>query len=224
MKIIPFGDTAILINFEQKIDPLIHQKVIRLNHVISSANLESVQFVIPAYCSLTIGYDPSLVDYKSLCKIIKNLYQKTKVKTLKTSFKKHRIPVCYEKEFAPDLAEVELLTGLSTQEIIDIHTSISFRVYMLGFVPGFVYLGKLPKELFCSRKKNPRQKVAAGSVGLAGFQTGIYPIEAPGGWQLIGQTPIKIFDPTKANPFLFQAGDELRFYAIAKADFKKMAV
>jgi KipI family sensor histidine kinase inhibitor len=168
---------------------------------------------------LTIGYNPSVIRFEALCNKIKALkIQKTKT----PDSRKLNIPVCYEEDFAIDLKEVKSQTGLSTSEIINIHTSTLFQVYMMGFLPGFPYLGKVPEALFCKRKDNPRLKVPARSVGLAGYQTGIYPSQAPGGWQIIGQTPLDIFDASKAHPFLFRAGDQVQFQEISGFDFENI--
>ncbi len=209
----PFGDSALLINFEQKIEEAINAKVIALAEAIEAAAIPGLTFLTPAYCSLTVGYDPLKIGFGEFCQKIKPLAE-----SLSGHFaiKKNRvleIPVNYAEPHCLDMAEVVQQTGLSASEIIERHTSIEYRVYMMGFLPGFVYLGSLPEQLYCTRKAKPRLRVPARSVGLAGQQTGIYPSEAPGGWQIIGRTPVNIFDGKKDNPFYFQAGDIVKFYA-----------
>lgn len=216
-----YGDQAILINFEQKIDPQINAAVHALHSKIKAASWNEITFCIPAYCSLTVGYHPKLTTYLDILKKIKTIVDQSTVIKEKQPASILKIPVCYEEEFAPDLHEVALSKGLVVSELIAMHTSTTYDVYMLGFLPGFVYMGKLPAALEVQRKANPRLRVPAGSVGLAGFQTGIYPSEAPGGWQIIGQTPLTIFDPNSAEPFLFKAGDKVQFEAIDKLTFER---
>ena len=214
----PYGDSALLINFDQKIDPLVNAKVTSLDKAIKAARLPSIHFTIPAYCSLTIGYDKEAINYETLCLFLTNLQDQ--VTTNKQSGnRKLIIPVCYDAEYGLDLEALAKEKQLATEEIIAIHTHTTFQVYMLGFLPGFAYMGKLPDTLVCDRKQSPRVRIPALSVGLAGQQTGIYPQEAPGGWQIIGQTPIPIFRPLEDQPFLFQAGDQVQFKTIDKHTF-----
>ena len=218
----PYGEEALLINFEQDINETVHQQVIALKTAIEAAQLPGISFLIPAYCSLTVGYNPEELDYETLCLLIKNL-ETDETPTINNQTRKLTIPVCYEEEFGLDLKDLAADKQLSTQEIIELHTTTLFRVYMLGFLPGFTYMGKLPESLVCNRKTSPRLRVPALSVGLAGYQTGIYPSEAPGGWQIIGRTPIPIFDTRKEHPFLCQAGDQVQFEAISKKAFETIS-
>lgn len=221
MEIKAYGDRAILINFDQKIDPEINQQVIALGQAIEAATWVGVQYLIPAYCSLTLAYDPEVTTFASLKQAIASLDSMALKKSIGNS-RTLSIPVCYDEPFAWDLADVVTVTQLSAEEIISLHTSTLFRVYMLGFLPGFVYMGRLPEALQCKRKTTPRLKVPAQAVALAGFQTGIYPSEAPGGWQIIGKTPVKVFDPRLEDPFLFRAGDSVSFRAISRAEFDQI--
>jgi len=213
---IPFGDNALLINFEQKIDPEINSEVVQLYKSILAAQWPEVTFCSPAYCSVTVGYDFALTDFESLGQKIKALRVKS-VTVNKT--KAIEIPVCYEGACAPDMEVVELQSGLSSKEIIALHTTPTYQVYMIGFLPGFAYMGTLPEKLQCNRKETPRLRVPARSVGLAGSQTGIYPSEAPGGWQIIGRTPWEIFNPEVKIPCRFQPGDLVTFHAISESEF-----
>ena len=213
-----YGDRALLVNFEQKIDAGVNEAVIALNQWILDENIQGLSYTVPAYCSLTLVYEPAVLSQEQLIERISAFNQK--LAEQKNNEKRLlRIPVCYEEEFAPDKEDVLQLTGLSWEEVLKLHTQTRFRVFMLGFLPGFTYMGKLPEALFCQRRKEPRLRVPKSSVGLAGFQTGIYPSVAPGGWQLIGKTPLEIFDPEREDPFLFHAGDELHFYPIDMAEF-----
>jgi len=218
MKCIPYGDRAMLVNFEQVISEDINLKVIGLKHEIEK--IKGVTHLIPAYCSLTIGYNPGKIKYDQLEEEVTAISANSQ----KAVNGRHlKIPVCYGGDFGPDMTIVTKQTGLSEKDIIEIHTTTTFRVYMMGFIPGFAYMGKLPESLECKRQEEPRRRVPIGSVGLAGLQTGIYPSEAPGGWQLIGKTPVKTFQTEKEEPFLFKTGDCVSFYPIKKKEFKKMA-
>ena len=219
MKILPFGSTALLVNFEQKIDPLINAQVLALQKVLEESSPPGLSHCIPAYCSLTIVYDPAHQSFEKLKERVLQLSKTLPVESFSSGRRQLNIPVCYEEDYALDLEEVSQQTGLSISEIIHHHSSIPFQVYMLGFLPGFAYLGKLPEMLSCTRKASPRLRVPARSVGLAGLQTGIYPSEGPGGWQIIGQTPVNVFSEQEAQPFLFQAGDQVYFHPISTSVF-----
>jgi len=214
MTFFPFGDSALLINFEQKISADINAEVTALAAAIKSARFPETTFITPAYCSLTVGFNPFKTSFDIFCEKIKTLHKSLSGHFPEGENRHLEIPVSYAGSHCPDMAEVEKQTGLSAAEIIELHTSVEYRVFMMGFVPGFVYLGSLPGQLYCTRKTKPRLRVPEQSVGLAGNQTGIYPSAAPGGWQIIGRTPFKIFDGTKENPFYFQTGDIVTFYPV----------
>ncbi len=214
MTITPFGDSALLINFEQKIDDIINARVVALSNAITSAIIKGVTFCIPAYCSITVGFNPGQIQYSILEKKINNFYLSLATNTKSLKSRKINIPVCYEGEFAIDSTDVINQTSLSWEEIVSLHTSTEYRVYMLGFIAGFAYMGTLPKALACSRKETPRMNIPSGTVGITGLQTGIYPTRAHAGWQLIGRTPIPVFDSKVKDPFIFRAGDRVQFNAI----------
>lgn len=219
MEFIRYGSNGILIQLSQAIDPEVNSRINQLNAKLES--LSEVTYTIPAYCSITVVYNPLITGFE----ILKDKITQWNVANLAISTKerKYRIPVCYEGEYAPDMKEVSLTTGLSPEEIISLHTSTHFLVYMMGFIPGFPYMGKIPDPLYCKRKANPRKQVAEGSIGLAGSQTGIYPTKAPGGWQLIGKTPLPIFTAEDKNPFFFKMSDKVRFYAISTEEYQHMS-
>ena len=217
MIILPYGDSALLVNFEQRIDEDINQRVIGLQKILESQ--EGVTFTIPAYCSLTIGFDAAIINAAQLTEFIQHQEQTSSGTQTGTTY---MVPVCYEGDFAPDMQEVCELTGLAKEEIIRLHSSTAYRVFMLGFIAGFAYLGKLPEALQCPRKQTPRKVVPQGAVGLAGFQTGIYPADAPGGWQLIGQTPLKTFQPHEKIPVKLQPGDKVQFRAVTEAEYESI--
>lgn len=216
------GDRALLVNFEQKIAPQIHAHVTHLVKQIEQASFAGIQFCIPAYCSVTIGFDPKILEAGELIELLETwLHAENQIIEHKPA--RHlTIPVCYEGEHAPDMDEVVQLKHISRLDIMQLHSRTMFTVYMLGFIPGFAYMGSLPDALQCSRKPTPRLRVPTGSVGLAGFQTGIYPSEAPGGWQLIGRTPIAVFDANRAQPVLFRSGDQVSFQPISNSEFLQL--
>ena len=218
----PYGDSAMLINFEQKIDAAINQKVMSLHHALQVSGIDGITFLIPAYCSITIGFDKQTTSFEMLKNTIGSFASEEVNHLSSTSSRLVHIPVCYESPFKLDMLDVMEHTQLSRKTIISLHTSITLRVYMLGFVAGFAYMGKLPKVLQCPRKAEPRLKVPKGAVGLAGLQTGIYPVEAPGGWQVIGQTPLKMFDHDQPSPSLLQPGDQVQFKAIDKHEYQEI--
>ena len=221
-RIIPYGERAILIEFEQKVDAEINQLVHHWNIVIQQLALPGFSYTIPAYASLTIVFQNKVQKIEQLITRLSTIAeQKTSNSSQVSSL--IEVPVCYDPKFALDQELIMEASGLSWQEVVALHTKTEYLVYMLGFTPGFSFMGKLPPPLQMKRRQTPRLKVPAGSVGLANAQTGIYPEEIPGGWQIIGRTPWKPFDPNKENPFLFQAGDRIRFYAIDEASFKSMS-
>jgi KipI family sensor histidine kinase inhibitor len=231
MTILPFGDRAVLINFNQLINIEINTQVVALSNAIESHRIPGVTFCIPAYCSITIGYHPDNISFKLLEAKIMAIYSSiadgttnsTSNSTINNASRRINIPVCYHQDFAVDKNEIIRQTHLNWQEIVDLHTSIEYRVYMLGFIAGFAYLGTLPEALKCSRKSTPRINIPAGTVGIAGLQTGIYPKKAHAGWQLMGRTPIRVFEANAKNPFLFRSGDLVQFSAIDPDQYKSIS-
>lgn len=221
MTIKPLGDSALLIEFEQKISSEINKEVTSLYKCIKNASISGVTDFIPAYCSLTICYDMQQIRYQILKEQVELLYsQKESFVLTETASEPIVIPVCFEETYAPDLNFVCEYHKITSQSFIQQYTAPTYRVYMLGFLPGFTYMGRLPEMLFTPRKKTPRLRVPEGSVGLAGIQTGVYPSQAPGGWQLIGRTPIKMFDPNRESPFLCKQGDSVKFEEISREQFE----
>lgn len=216
----PFGDSAILIEWEQCIDADINRQVMALAELLHAAGPEGLLDLIPAYCSLTVCFNPARITYGRLAGWLQE--NMAGADSQPQTERRLRIPVCYEGELAPDLEEVARYTGLSAAEVIARHCQPSYRVFMLGFLPGFPYLGVLDAALECRRKPSPRARVPAGAVGLAGRQTGIYPTVAPGGWQLIGRTPVRLYNPRADEPFLFQPGDRVGFHPIARPQYDEL--
>jgi KipI family sensor histidine kinase inhibitor len=214
MIISSYGDSAVLINFEQKINKKINTNVELLSKAITSALIDGVTFCIPAYCSLTVGFDPRQIQYDHLVNKINAIELNIAESGGKLKSRIINIPVCYQGDFAIDKTDVIAQTKLSWEEIVEVHTSMEYRVYMLGFIAGFAYMGTLPEVLVCNRKAAPRKDIPSGTVGIAGLQTGIYPAQAHAGWQLIGRTPVPVFDIHAKSPFLFRTGDRVQFRSI----------
>ncbi|WP_297074352.1 5-oxoprolinase subunit PxpB [Thermococcus sp.] len=215
MKIKPLGDSALLVSFGERIDEEINEKVHALTRAIEQANFEWLVEVVPAYSSLAVIYDPALVDFESVKRTIEGI----EITSERFEGKLVEVPVVYGGEYGPDLEFVAEYNGLSVDEVVEIHSRPVYRVYFLGFLPGFAYLGGMDERIATPRLEKPRLKVPAGSVGIAGKQTGIYPLESPGGWRLIGRTPLRLFNPAKDPPTLFQPGDRVKFVPIDESEF-----
>lgn len=211
--IVPHGDAAMLIEWEAKIDPKINQKITGLVSLFKNQKIEGVIDFIPAFSTLLINYDPRIISYQRLKAITEDLLT-VEVGGGKMKKRIFEIPVCYGGQYGPDIDFISRNAGLSEQALIDIHSGTDYLIYMLGFLPGFSYLGGLDESIHTPRLDNPRMIIPAGSVGIGGSQTGIYPLESPGGWQLLGRTPVKTYDPDRKNPILFDAGDYIRFVPI----------
>lgn len=229
-RIYPCGDHALTIELGDTIDVTINEKVMAVFGYLKAANIIGVQDVIPAYHTLTLIYDIAVLKKKSPgCSVYEMMCDEvTKAVNayIATSQKAARlvnVPVCYDLSVAPDLVSLAASHQLSVDEVIQLHTAQSYRVYMIGFLPGFAYMGSVDKKIATPRKEKPRTKVPAGSVGIAGAQTGIYPLDSPGGWQLIGQTPLQMFTITKEAPCYLQPGDEVQFYPVSISEFTKLA-
>ena len=224
--IFPLGDSALTIDFGNIIDEGINKEVMNRFQQLNDEPLSGVLELVPAYSSLTIHFDMPGLHKKiqaqtSVFDWLKEQLEELLKKPVPSAGQQQRtitIPVCYETPFAPDLAKLALAKNLTEEEVIRIHTSKTYRVYMLGFIPGFSYLGEVDERIMMPRKQQP-QPVQAGSVGIAGRQTGIYPLTSPGGWQIIGRTPLKLFDADKQEPVLLKAGDIVQFISITKNEF-----
>ena len=189
-----------------------------LSRQIKSKPFPGLIDLIPSYRSLLIQYDPGLCSYEALLNLIEGRLASF-VEIQDREFRLLEIPVCYGVEFGPDLEEVAACHGLTTEEVVRLHATPVYQVYLIGFTPGFPFLGGLDPRLFTPRKKTPRKCVPAGSVGLADQQTGIYSLDSPGGWQLIGRTPVKLFDLNREDPFFLKPGDQVRFRPIGPDEF-----
>lgn len=223
IRILNCGDSAVTVEFGKEISPEIGRQVKNLDSVIKNSGKKGISETVPTFCSLTVIYDPSILPYKKLIAFIeKSIEKANKIRSEKEEKTVHIIPVCYEGEFAEDLPDVARLNGLTEEEVVKIHTQNDYLIYMLGFLPGFAYLGGLDKRIETPRLESPRTKIPAGSVGIGGNQTGIYPIASPGGWRLIGKTPVLPFDLKREEPILYKSGEYIRFEKIDRKTFDEI--
>lgn len=199
-----------------------NENVRRLLRLLESEPIAGVRNLHPAYSSLLVKFDALKWRHKELEKILRKYLERLEEVKLPEP-RQVEIPVCYGGEFGPDLDEVARLRGITAERVIELHTSAAFLVYFLGFVPGFAYLGELPRELVTPRLATPRKKVSAGSVGIAGNQTGVYPFETPGGWRLLGRTPLAMFRMDREGLSLLSIGDHVRFVSISREQFAELA-
>jgi inhibitor of KinA len=211
------GDRGVVVEFGDRIDRALSEEVLRLAAQLRTSELPGVVETVPTFRSLMVHYDPLVTSRAELEGAIASLLDRGPGPRAAATL--WRVPVCYEDEFAPDLAEVARLTGLAPGEVVTLHSGVRYHVYMLGFLPGFPYMGDLPAALALPRRADPRVRVPAGSVSIATSLTAIYPYESPGGWHLIGTTPVRLFDIERAPPALLAPGDAVLFEPIDAAAF-----
>jgi inhibitor of KinA len=221
-RILPAGDQAVLIEFGAEINPTTNRRVHAFASRARQSRISGIGELVPSYCSLLVYYDPFLLSFLETAAwarelITEDLTEKEAAPTVK------EVPVLYGGEWGPDLSFVAQHNKVSPEEVIRIHTSQAYLVYVVGFSPGFSAMGVVSPNIQAPRLASPRTKVPAGSVGIGGQQTGVYAVESPGGWQLIGRTPLSLFNVKKNPPSLFQAGDYCHFYAISEEEFKKLS-
>ena len=229
-RIFPLGDSALTLDFGNSINESINKEVLSLFHSLQHQPFKGIIEIVPAYSSLTLYYDPIFLRNSIPNNITVYDWVKEKLENLITTAnendanigQKIKIPVCYHDEFGYDMNLVSEKTSLSKEEIIQLHTEKSYRVFMIGFLPGFPYMGKTDKKIFVSRKNEP-EMVMAGSVGIAGRQTGIYPMNSPGGWNVIGRTAVKLFETEKKDIALLKPGDVVDFFSISKEEYLQQA-
>jgi inhibitor of KinA len=231
IKIYPLSESSITIEFGSAISFEINQKVIAFRKLLLSNPFDGLIEVVAAYSTLTVFYDPVRVSgfssplspAKKVEEILFELSTRSKEIDQQEDSEVISIPVCYDKEFALDLQWLADFHKVSEKDIIKHHIRSEYAVFMIGFMPGFPYMGILPETLESPRKQTPRTLVPAGSVGIAGRQTGIYPFDSPGGWQIVGRTPLKLFSTDAKKHSLLQAGDRVQFLPISKDEFKQLA-
>jgi len=238
MEIVPLGDSALILRVREQFEDAPEEtldEVLRVFRLLQHANITGVIELAPAYTSVAVFFNPIAVIksagaangvFEELAKRIRSvIIPASRRHRRRTAARRQRlteIPVCYDAEFGLDLDRVAEHTKLSEREIIDLHSTREYRVACIGFVPGFTFLAGLPKNLTTPRRDVPRKEIPAGSVGIGGAQTGIYPLRSPGGWNLIGRTPLKLFDATKEPPTLLCPGDRVRFRAITREEFESL--
>ena len=215
------GERTLLVDCGEGINISVNEKVLRMSFLLRRDPPAGMQAVVPAYRSFAILYDPLLTEPDTLKRKIRVLENEHN-DTFRLESSVVSIPVCYGGAFGPDMDFVSSHTGLKPDEIITIHSSCEYPIYMIGFTPGFCYLGGLDKRLQTPRRETPRISIPAGSVGIAEMQTGMYPVESPGGWQIIGRTPLRLFAPERQNPFLYKAGYRIRFKPVSTEEFEEL--
>lgn len=227
MRFTPLGDRAVTITLGDTIDVVTHRRVRAVSAALDAHAPAGVVDQAPAFASVTVHYDPARVagdpgrsPYDRLVTELDELLSHVHEHELPPP-RLVEIPVCYGGELGPDLGDVARQHQLTPQDIIDLHTSAEYLVYMVGFMPGFAYMGGLPAQLATPRRGRPRTAVPAGTVGIGGSQTGVYPLESPGGWNLLGRTPLKIFDIAREPATLLATGDRARFVAISLRDYER---
>jgi inhibitor of KinA len=236
MEIIPLGDSALVVRvrgqFEDAPDETLDE-VLRVFQLLQKAEITGVLECAPAYTSVAVFFDPIAAatatgapgePFEWLAKRIRAAVAGVNRPSRRDrpAAKIVEIPVCYDPEFAPDLDDVARHTEIQARKIVELHSSAEYRVACIGFVPGFPFLAGLPKQLAMPRRDVPRTEICPGSVGIGGAQTGIYPLRSPGGWNLIGRTPLRLFDPTKVPPTLLEPGDHVRFRVITREEFESL--
>ena len=232
MEIVPLGDSALIVRVREQFDDAPEEtlnEVLQTFQQLRSAGIPGVIELAPAYTSVAVFFDP--VDVAKASGTASDIFDWLAARIGAATVPKRRgsrrsaprtveIPVCYEPEFAPDLDEVAQHAQISAKEVVELHSAADYRVACIGFVPGFPFMSGLPKKVATPRRDTPRKEIPSGSVGIGGAQTGIYPLRSPGGWNLIGRTPLKLFDPTKNPPVLLRVGDRVRFRAITREEFE----
>jgi inhibitor of KinA len=218
----PFGKSAILIEWQQEISKNILNNIKDFVSEIEQLKVEEIVELNAVYCSLLVIYKSNKTDFQTLKNKLKNVYDEMEVSGESVRIL-WEIPVCYDIEFGLDLEFLALEKNMNINEIISLHTNVNYPVYGIGFLPGFLYLGGLSEKLYFPRKKIPRLNVQKGAVAIGGNQTGIYPQKSPGGWNIIGKTPIVLFNVKNKIPCDIKPGDEIKFIKISKEDFYAIA-
>lgn len=218
VRIAPAGEAALLLEFPQEIDRRINARAIALAERLRRRCGASLRDAVVGYATLTVYFDPLVVDAAWMETEMRQAATDSD-ETSEAAGSAIDVPVCYGGDLGPDLADVAAFAGCSPEDVIALHAAVPYRVYMMGFVPGFAYMASVDPRIAAPRRSAPRSSVPPGSVAIANGQTGIYPLQTPGGWNLIGRTRLKAYDPSRANPFLFRAGDTVRFRPVSRDDF-----
>lgn len=214
----PSGDSALVAEFGTVIDDEINEQVHAMGRWITEQKIRGVTQLLPTFRSLMVFYDPMVISYDRLVRKLRRFSPK---KTEKSGEQKQiiQVPCCYD---GPDLEDMQRLTHLSREEIVKIHCGTVYKIYMMGFLPGFVYLGGLDPRLCVPRLETPRTRIEPGSVGIGGSQTGVYPVASPGGWRILGRTPLKFYDPGRSEPILCRSGQYIQFVPISREEYERL--
>jgi KipI family sensor histidine kinase inhibitor len=210
-----------VVEFEERIDPAVNARAVATADALRAAAIAGVRDVVPTYRSVAVYFDPLLTDHSGLARRLEEAATEP-LRAERTERAFIRVPVCYGGDFGPDLPEIARFARASEAEVVEIHTSRTYRVFMLGFMPGFAYMGVVDSRIAVPRRETPRVRVPRGSVCLAGVQTSVHPVDAPSGWHLIGRTPVQPFDPSRRDPFLMKPADEVQFYSIDRGEFERL--
>jgi len=220
LRIVDAGDSAIVAEFGDRIDLDVNAHVVALAAALADCGVPGIRDVVPTYKSVAVHFDPLTTPYDTLVESIRAASDRSGAQA-NADRAPIRIPVCYDNVFGMDLPAVARFAGVSEREVARLHTGQVYRVFMLGFAPGFAYMGSVDDRIAAPRHGSPRRRVPAGSVGIADRQTGVYPSELPGGWQIVGRTPMRLVRPNASDPFLLKAGDVVEFYAMTRDDFER---
>jgi inhibitor of KinA len=219
MRITPLGDSALLVEYSSEIDAGVNAAVLAASELVRQSRCAGVRDVVPAFASFAVHFDPIVTDVAALRGVIARAAAGAAPDAQVAERPALEIPVCYGGTFGPDLPGVAAWARCTTEQVVAAHSQRSYRVFMVGFLPGFPYLASVDDRIAMPRRDAPRPHVAAGSVGIAGRQTGIYPCDSPGGWQIIGRTPLILFDPVREPPALVAPGHRVRFCPISPSEF-----
>lgn len=220
-RILLSGDSALLVEFGNDIDEKVNNQLRAFDNTLKKCAIAGIVETVPSYRSLMIIYNPEIIDCMTLTTQLEELLKSLQNIEIPPS-QIIEIPVLYGDKFGPDIQTVATHNNKTIEEVIHIHTSKEYLIYMLGFTPGFPYLGGMSEKIETPRREKPRIKISGGSVGIAGKQTGIYPIDSPGGWQIIGKTPLKLYNEKRENPILLRAGQYIKFKSISEQEFDQI--
>jgi KipI family sensor histidine kinase inhibitor len=220
-RLLPAGDSAVLVELGAEINPSLNQRVHDLATAIARSAFRGLIAVVPGYASLLVHYDPLHVRADEVLVLLGERLAGS-ARPERRRGRLREVPTCYGGVHGPDLENVAALHGLAVDEVVRLHSEPTYLVYFLGFAPGFAYMGEVPRTLATPRLETPRTSVPAGSVGIAGTQTGVYAVSTPGGWRLLGRTPLRLFDPRRDPPTFFLPGDRVRFVPIDDTEFRRL--
>ena len=217
-RVLASGDTVLILEFGERIDPHLSRRVNALDQALRRAPPAGVIETVPTFRSLAIHYDPDRISFEALTGKLHELAEETSEAAAQTRL--WRIPACYDAEFGPDLREIGERAALTPEQVIECHASRRYLVYMMGFLPGFPYMGNVAEPIALPRRERPRTRVPKGSVAVATEMTAVYTLESPGGWHILGRTPVRFFDIERAHPALLAPGDEVKFEPISREDYE----